>query len=107
VSTLIDMARLTVEEGWGIATFEAVEVHSAYVARYLKLNDRRTYEVGNGCGTCQFWFTRLEGATGNVAVDELRDRLAHGLSSASDLPRRGPGRVVPGGSRSPPGSALS
>ena len=44
----------------GLAAFETVQVHAAYHARYLRIEGRRAYEVGNGCETCTFWFTRLE-----------------------------------------------
>ena len=68
----------------GVAAFETVRVHAAYHARYLRIEGRRAYEVGNGCETCTFWFTRLEGANSNVSVDGIRSRLAEGLQSVMD-----------------------
>lgn len=68
----------------GLAAFETVRVHAAYHARYLRIEGRRAYEVGNGCETCTFWFTRLEGANRNVSVDSVRDRLTQGVQSVMD-----------------------
>lgn len=68
----------------GVAAFETVRVHAAYHARYLRIEGRRAYEVGNRCETCTFWFTRLEGANTNVSVDGIRSRLALGLQSVMD-----------------------
>ena len=68
----------------GVAAFETVRVHAAYHARYLRIEGRRAYEVGNRCETCTFWFTRLEGANTNVSVDGIRSRLAEGLQSVMD-----------------------
>lgn len=69
----------------GVAAFETVRTHTGYQSRYLRLHERRAYEVGNGCETCTFWFTRMEGANTNVSVDALRTRFAAGVSSASEL----------------------
>lgn len=85
MSRLIDQLEPATLGGRGVAAFARVRMHPAYVGRYLRLNDRHAYEVGNGCGTCQFWFTRMEGANSNVEVDELRQRLTDGLASTSDF----------------------
>jgi hypothetical protein len=68
----------------GLAAFETVMVHAAYHARYLRLDGRRAYEIGNGCETCTFWFTRLEGANRNASVEETRSRLAEGIEAVAD-----------------------
>jgi hypothetical protein len=85
VSRLVDKLGPATLGRTGVAAFETVQVHAAYMARYLRLDNKQAYEVGNGCGTCQFWFTRLEGANHNISVDELRQRLTEGLTSATDV----------------------
>lgn len=45
-------------------------------ARNLVLNGKPAYELSWGCGTCAMLFRRLDGATGTVPVDRLRERLS-------------------------------
>jgi hypothetical protein len=52
--------------------------------RYLTLDGKRAYELGNICSTCTFFFQRMEGANKKVEIGDLVDRLANGLA-ADDL----------------------
>ena len=49
--------------------------------RYLTLDGKRAYEIGNVCSTCTFFFERMEGANKKVEVDDLVDCLAKGLTA--------------------------
>jgi hypothetical protein len=49
--------------------------------RYLTLEGKRAYELGNTCSTCAFFFERMEGANKKIEVDDLVDRLAGGLAA--------------------------
>lgn len=48
--------------------------------RYLTLDGKRAYEVGNICSTCAFFFERMDGANHKVEVSDLVDRLSRGLT---------------------------
>lgn len=47
--------------------------------RYLTLDGKRAYELGNTCGTCAFFFERMAGANEKIEVKELVARLATGI----------------------------
>jgi hypothetical protein len=50
--------------------------------RYLTLNGKRAYEVGNVCSTCAFFFERLGGANGSIDPGPGRvEQLAQGLTA--------------------------
>ncbi len=47
--------------------------------RYLTVNGKQAYYLGNVCGTCSFLFERMEGAEAGIDVGELTTQLAVGL----------------------------
>ena len=47
--------------------------------RYLTIDGKRAYHLGNICGTCGFLFERMEGANSTVDVGELTTRLGAGV----------------------------
>ena len=56
--------------------------------RYISIEGKPAYEIGNICGTCQFYFERLEGANKSInpidAIEQLNYRPnlnARGLAS--------------------------
>lgn len=49
--------------------------------RFLALRGERVFEIGNICGTCQFWFRRLEGQAAPIDVAALDSKLANGLTT--------------------------
>lgn len=52
--------------------------------RVLVVNERPAFELSFWCGTCQFVFRRLEGANEGGSIQELQDRLEHGLHGLDD-----------------------
>jgi len=48
--------------------------HWAEWDRYITLDGKRTFHIGNVCGTCAFIFERLEGANNKVSTKELFGR---------------------------------
>ncbi len=51
--------------------------------RYLTVNGKQAYHLGNVCGTCSFFFERMEGANAGIEVGELTTLLSSGLSRLS------------------------
>jgi hypothetical protein len=84
VGRLVDDGRTLELPGPGVVRFDAVESQPGWQERFLTIEGARAFEVGNACGTCEFWFTRLEGANRNAGVTELRDALGAGLTSSND-----------------------
>jgi hypothetical protein len=51
--------------------------------RFLTIDGKKAYHLGNICGTCPFFFERMEGANAGIEVGELTTLLSKGLSSLS------------------------
>jgi hypothetical protein len=51
--------------------------------RFLTVNGKQAYHLGNICGTCSFCFERMEGANAGIDVGELTTLLSKGLSCLS------------------------
>jgi len=47
--------------------------------RYLVLDSKRAYHIGNMCETCHFFFERLEGANRSVSPSQVSEALEIGL----------------------------
>lgn len=52
--------------------------------RFLTLDGKNAYHIGNICGTCAFLFERLDGANRTVDVRALTARLEAGVTSLDD-----------------------
>lgn len=48
--------------------------------RFITLDGKKAYHIGNICGTCGFFFERLEGANGKVSPAELSKRFRVGIT---------------------------
>ena len=66
--------------------------------RYLTLDGKRAYELGNICSTCAFFFERMEGANKKVEVDDLVGQLESGLSANDHATIEKLGTMIPAGS---------
>jgi hypothetical protein len=65
--------------------------------RYITLDGKRAFHIGNICETCAFIFERLEGANDKVSPKELSERLGRGLTQIDDEVVRTATSVLPGG----------
>jgi hypothetical protein len=92
---LVDVVGPVTLGGNGLISFEEARIHGHWRERYLCIGQRRAYELGNGCGTCEFYFERLEGANQAVSPETLRERLREGLTSARDLAGEQFARILP------------
>ncbi len=50
--------------------------------RFLMIEGKRAYHLGNICGTCAFFFERLEGANRSISATAIADRLNTGNTIA-------------------------
>jgi hypothetical protein len=48
--------------------------------RFITLDGKKAYHIGNICGTCEFIFERLEGANDKVSPAELTHRFRAGVT---------------------------
>lgn len=65
--------------------------------RYLTLDGKKAYHIGNICNTCSFFFERLNGANRSVAAAEVADELVSGVASLADGVVEAWGRALPDG----------
>jgi hypothetical protein len=65
--------------------------------RVLTLDDDPAFELSFWCGTCQFLFQRMEGASQSLSLDEMRDRLTHGLDDIDSAVVEAFGGLLPEG----------
>jgi hypothetical protein len=65
--------------------------------RYITLDGKRAFHIGNLCGTCAFVFERLNGANDKVSPEELSERLRCGLTGIDDEVVKTATSVLPAG----------
>lgn len=65
--------------------------------RFLTLDGKPAYHVGNVCDTCEFFFQRLDGATHSISAEELGAALAVGTLRTDDAWLADVGALLPAG----------
>jgi hypothetical protein len=65
--------------------------------RYISIDGKPAYEIGNICGTCNFYFERLEGANQNVQPIDLIEQLNEGLTSLEKKTTEKVAEIIPNG----------
>ena len=65
--------------------------------RYISIEGKPAYEIGNICGTCSFYFERLEGANQSVHPADLIEQLNEGLSSLDEKTIKKVAEIIPNG----------
>ena len=72
--------RITVKDSASILAFESTgNEYFKQWNRFLTVEGKPAYHIGNICGTCEFFFERLEGANQSISPTEISDRLRQGL----------------------------
>lgn len=52
--------------------------------RFITLDGKKAYHIGNVCGTCEFFFERLEGANDRLSPAELSQRFKAGVTQLDE-----------------------
>lgn len=85
------LSRLMDEKSWAIKNSGSVLAfetagggHWEAWDRYLTIEGKKTFHIGNICGTCEFFFERLEGASQGVSPGEVSSTLEEGVSQLDD-----------------------
>jgi hypothetical protein len=65
--------------------------------RYLVLDNKRAYHIGNICETCTFFFERLEGANASVNPEQVVEILAQGIDSLESPAIEDIKKIIPNG----------
>ena len=74
--------RISVKDSTSILAFESTgNEHVKVWDRFLTIDGKPAYHIGNVCGTCSFLFERLEGANQSVSPSEVSENLRQGLQN--------------------------
>lgn len=65
--------------------------------RLISIEGKPAYEIGNICGTCSFYFERLEGANQSVQPKETIEQLNEGLKSLEKEVVKSVSTIIPNG----------
>ncbi len=95
---LLDTDKIFVGESKSILAFET-EGNDAWPEwdRFISIDGKKAFEIGNICGTCEFYFKRLEGANRGIDPKPVVDVLNSGLTSLSDKLVHQLGMLLPNG----------
>ncbi|SDK32685.1 hypothetical protein [Lacicoccus qingdaonensis] len=81
MNRLIDTKSWSIKDSASILGFEtAGSGHWAEWDRYLTIEGEKAFLIGNICGTCEFFFERLDGANQGVSPREVSRALQSGVS---------------------------
>lgn len=77
----VEFQKITVAGSKSIISFDHKGNGSAKIwDRFLLIENKPAYHIGNVCGTCAFFFERMEGASKGFSIDEIRTGLQSGIS---------------------------
>jgi len=65
--------------------------------RYLCIEGKKAFNIGDTCGTCRFLFERMEGANQSVSPEVFIDELNAGLKEISKPILEGISQIIPDG----------
>ena len=81
----MNTARVTVRDSRSLLAFESTGNENLKVwDRFLTVEGKPAYHLGNVCGTCSFFFERLEGANQSISPTEISDSLRQGVADIDD-----------------------
>lgn len=81
----MNTARVTVRDSRSLLAFESTgNEHWKVWDRFLTVEGKPAYHIGNVCGTCSFFFERLDGANQSISPIEISDNLRQGLKDIDD-----------------------
>jgi hypothetical protein len=78
--------RVTVTGSASVLAFESTgsEDHKVW-DRFLTVEGKPAYHIGNVCGTCSFFFERLDGANQSISPTEISDSFSQGLKELDEF----------------------
>jgi hypothetical protein len=98
MSSLIDKASMKIEDSDSVISFETTGGGSWEVwDRYLTIEGKKAYHIGNICGTCAFFFERMEGANRSISPREISEQLRHGIKNIDNSLLTTISTIIPNG----------
>lgn len=85
MSTVLRTARTSITGSNSILAFETTgDEDWEEWDRYLSIEGKKAYHIGNICGTCAFFFERLAGANQKISAADVSARLRDGIDELDD-----------------------
>lgn len=85
MSRLIDRKSWSIKNSNSILAFETAGGGGlGEWDRYITIDGKKAFHIGNVCGTCEFFFERLEGANQGISPEEISTILKTGISKLDD-----------------------
>ncbi len=82
MSNLLATTKISVSNSDSIISFTTTGNENWKVwDRFLTVEGKPAYHIGNVCDTCQFFFERLEGANRSISPAEISETFENGLQS--------------------------
>jgi hypothetical protein len=78
MTRILEQKDLEITDSKSIVSFE---IKDGSFVRYISIEGKHAYEIGLICGTCNFYFKRLEGANQKVQPKDLIEQLNEGIIS--------------------------
>jgi hypothetical protein len=95
----IEYKKIEIEKSQSIIGFNYKGNGSSKIwDRFLLIENKPAYHIGNVCGTCNFFFERMEGANKSVSIDEMRKDLQSGISNLESTTIENFKKILPKGS---------
>ena len=86
MSVILDRATKIVSKSSSVVAFETTGTNAWPVwDRYLTIDGKQAYHLGNICGTCRYMFERMEGASRTIDVGSLTGQLESGVERLDEL----------------------
>ncbi|GAB6108264.1 hypothetical protein [Fusibacter bizertensis] len=81
MSRVIDRLNIEIKNSKSIIAFETTgDGNWDKWDRYITIDGKKAYHIGNVCGTCSFFFERMEGANRSISAKEITSELENGLA---------------------------
>lgn len=65
--------------------------------RFITLEGKKAYHIGNICGTCSFFFERHSGANQSLSPQDLQDEITHGITRLTETHAKTLQELLPDG----------
>ncbi|WP_161634949.1 hypothetical protein [Leptolyngbya sp. Heron Island J] len=75
---LLDIVEKTIKQSQSPLTFMT---EGNNWDRYLAIDGKKAFHIGNVCGTCEFFFERMEGAIKSINPRDVADELNSGINA--------------------------
>src|SRR6185295_2802222 len=98
MTELLDTSEIVITDSESPVSFQtAGGGHWDVWDRYIAIDGKNAFHIGNICGTCSFFFERLHGANQSFNIDAIVEQLNAGVAGLSHDLTEKVQRIIPNG----------